>query len=85
MRPSFLSAGLSGILFLYAVILFISVRDNITDNDFKFIVLIFLSSIFFGIHSINHAFEEIYFNFNPLTNKWCPEDEPRKKCNCIRN
>jgi hypothetical protein len=77
MRPSFLISIISGLLFLYALILFIlEDKNNISDNNFKFISLIIFISIFLGIHSMNHTFEEIYFDFNAFVGKWTPKDKP---------
>ena len=78
MRPSFLVSVLSGLIFLLAIIIFLINIRNLTDQVFRLIVLLFLIGISLGVHSINHSFEEIYFDFNPFANKWLPKDEPQK-------
>lgn len=79
MRPSFLISIISGLVFLYAMIIFILYRNEISDQDFKYVTILILISMFLGIHSLNHANEEIYFNFNPFAGKWKPDDEPKKE------
>ena len=37
--------------------------------------LLFIIGIAYGIHGIQHAYEELYFDFNPLIGKWIPKDE----------
>lgn len=75
MRPSFIISVLSGIIIFIAMILFILNFKMLSINTPKFIELLILLGIAFGVHSINHYYEEIYFNFNPLTNNWTIYDK----------
>ena len=72
MRPSFLGLVITGFMTLFAVILIIMYYDTLKKAELIYIVL--LLSISIGIHSLLHANEEIYFNFNPLTGQWKPHD-----------
>ena len=75
MRPSFIISVLSGIIIFIAIILFILNFKVLTMNTPKFIELLVLIGIAFGLHGISHYYEEIYFNFNPLTNNWIIYDK----------
>lgn len=75
MRPSFIVSVLSGLIIFIAVIIFILNFKILSMNTPKFIELLLLIGIAFGVHSISHYYEEIYFNFNPLTNNWAIYDK----------
>ena len=80
MRPSFLSAGFSGIFILFALCRFFkNLYFGINDYDSSILIitlLLFATAI--GIHSISHSIEEIYYDFNPLVGKWQIHDESKK-------
>lgn len=71
MRPSFLAHIANGFLIFISVILYLSNSAKI--NIENTLVILLLLSITFGIHGILHHYEEIYYNFNPLENKWIPQ------------
>ena len=75
MRPSFIASLLSGLIIFVATILFIVNIQTLYVNTPKFIELLILLGIAFGVHGISHYYEEIYFDFNPLTNKWTVHDK----------
>lgn len=76
MRPSFIVSALSGTIIFIAAILFLINIKTISKDTNVFIGLLFLLGISFAIHGISHYYEEIYFNFNPLTNNWKINDKP---------
>jgi hypothetical protein len=75
MRPSFIVSVLSGLIIFIAAIIFILNFKILSMNTPKFIELLLLLGIAFGVHGISHYYEEIYFNFNPLTNNWSIYDK----------
>ena len=75
MRPSFIISAISGTIIFIATILFIVNIKGISKDTNKFIELLLLIGIGFAIHGISHYYEEIYFNFNPLTNNWIIYDK----------
>lgn len=76
MRPSFINSLITGILLTISTIMFIYNYEAFDTSTT--LILLFLMTIAFGVHSIEHYFEEIYFDFNPLVNKWAINDIPRK-------
>lgn len=74
MRPSFLGLVLSGLLILAAVILIAFNITTLRGRDWIFAVL--LASIAVATHSMLHAHEERWYNFNPLRGEWRIRDEP---------
>jgi glycopeptide antibiotics resistance protein len=72
MRPSFLANIFSGILILISFIILF--KYNFTDV-YKNMILLLAFSIALGIHGIQHSIEEIYYDFNPLANKWKVRDD----------
>ena len=42
-------------------------------------ILLLSFSIALGIHGIQHSIEEIYYDFNPLVNKWKVRDDVANK------
>lgn len=78
-RPSFIASALSGIIIIAALILFCINYKSITRNPYEFIVILTLIGIGFGIHSISHYYEEIYYDFNPFIGKWSGKDTPSLK------
>lgn len=72
MRPSFLINIFSGILILISVILLTKYKF---DDTYKNIIILLAFSSTLGIHGIQHAIEEIYYDFNPLVNKWKVRDD----------
>ena len=78
MRPSFIISAISGtIIFIASILFFINIKSISKDIN-MFIGLLLLIGIGFAIHGISHYYEEIYFNFNPLTNNWKVNDKPTK-------
>ena len=75
MRPSFIISTLSGIIILIATILFAVNIKAISKDTTKLIQILLLLAIGLGNHAISHYYEEIYFNFNPLTNNWAIYDK----------
>ena len=75
MRPSFIISRFSGIIILIATILFILNIKAISKDTIKLIQILLLFAIGLGNHAISHYYEEIYFNFNPLTNNWTIYDK----------
>ena len=65
MRPSFITSSLSALIFIYAFIYFLNVKDKIKDEH-NIVIIILLFSIAIGMHSVHHYKEEIYYNYNPL-------------------
>jgi hypothetical protein len=76
MRPSFLANIFSGILILISFIILF--KYNFTDV-YKNMILLLVFSIALGIHGIQHSIEEIYYDFNPLVNKWKVRDDAVNK------
>ena len=72
MRPSFLISIISGILILFGIILTIVNSNNLTK--YETIMVIFAMAISLAIHGIQHASEEINYDFNPLEGKMLPKD-----------
>ena len=72
MRPSFILQIISGFLILYSILLISqNYKTYVDDSDkYKLIVIVFMASIAFGIHGIQHSIEEIHYNFNPLEGNW---------------
>jgi hypothetical protein len=68
MRPSFLGHAINGLLLVVATIMLYCQSHLVTKAEF--IIIIALLSIAYGVHSLLHHYEEIYYNFNPLENKW---------------
>ena len=79
LRPSFIASALSGTIIFAALILFFINYQNISKNPYEFIVILTLIGIGFGIHSVSHYYEEIYYDFNPFIVKWPGKDEPSVK------
>ena len=77
MRPSFIISAISGTIIFIALILFIINFNTLKSDNKGFINTMLLLGIALAIHGISHYYEEIYFNFNPLTGKWNPKDEPK--------
>lgn len=75
MRPSFLCASLSGLVLLYATILLICDYKELSKENL--IIILFLMAIGYGIHGIQHSYEEIYYEFNPFVGKWKISDDPK--------
>jgi hypothetical protein len=78
-RPSFIASALSGTIIFIAFILFCINYQSIFQKPYEFIVILTLIGIGFGIHSISHYYEEIYYDFNPFIGKWTGKDEPSVK------
>jgi hypothetical protein len=76
MRPSFITHIINGLLSFIALILYLSNYQKI--NIENTLIIILLLSIAFGIHGILHHYEEIYYDFNPLENKWIPQQHKIK-------
>ena len=76
MRPSFLAASLSGLVLLYATILLICDYKELSKDNF--IIILFLMALGYGVHGIQHSYEEIYYDFNPFVGKWKISDDPKK-------
>jgi len=73
MRPSFLSSIISGLLILVGIILTIVNSNNLTK--YETIMILFAMAISLGIHGMQHAYEEIYYDYNPFVNgKLLPKD-----------
>jgi hypothetical protein len=81
MRPSFILQIISGFLILYSVLLISETyKTYLVDKDkYKLIIIVFLASIAFGIHGIQHSIEEIHYNFNPLEGNWGKRDEEEEE------
>jgi len=77
-RPSFIASTISGTIILIATFIAIGNISSLSKDSFKLISVLLLIGIGFGIHAMNHYYEEIYFDFNPLIGKWTPNDEPNK-------
>ena len=68
-----LSSIISGILILVAIILTI-IHSHIL-SEYETIMILFAMAISLGIHGIQHAYEEIYYDYNPFVNgKLLPKD-----------
>ena len=82
MRPSIIAQGFSGILVFIALVYFLY---KLNYNKYEFnalscITILLLFSIAFGVHGLLHVNQEIYYDFNPLSNKtdkWKIKDNPR--------
>jgi hypothetical protein len=77
MRPSFIGHAVNGLLMMVATIMLYCNSDAISRAEM--IQIIALLSIAYGIHSILHHYEELYYNFNPLENKWSYTNKKPKK------
>ncbi len=78
-RPSFIASALSGTIIFIALILFFINYISLSKDPYKFIVILSLIGIGFGVHSISHYYEEIYYDFNPFIGKWSGKDTPSLK------
>jgi len=78
-RPSFIASALSGTIIFAALILFFINYKSIYQNPYQLIVILSLIGIGFGIHSLSHYYEEIYYDFNPFIGKWSGKDIPSLK------
>lgn len=76
MRPSFLGLVFTGILIGISIISIIINSDNIKGVHFIYIPLLLAVAV--SGHSILHAHEEIYYNFNPLSGNWKITDKIQK-------
>ena len=74
MRPSFLGLIASGLTILLALIIIIVNYDEIHTEHGIMIVLLFAIAI--SCHSVQHAFEELFYKFNPLVGNWKPTTQP---------
>ena len=72
MRPSIFGHMFNGFLLLIAMILFLQNYKKLSQESLIEFALLF--SIAFGVHAILHHYEEIYYDFNPLANKWKIKD-----------
>ena len=73
MRPSILASSISAILIIIVAIMLF---NNYKSFDiYQIAILLSLISIYLGVHSIHHYYEEIYFDFNPLVGKWKINDD----------
>ena len=77
MRPSFIIGIISGTVIFIATILFLLNMSKFTQ--YELINLLIIIGIAYGIHGIQHVYEELYFDFNPLIGKWIPKDEKLEK------
>ena len=75
MRPSFIIGMLAGLLIFISIIISIMNYNIISKDATTTVLILLIFSIAIGIHGIHHVYEELYFNFNPLTGKWVPNDE----------
>jgi hypothetical protein len=80
-RPSFIIGIISGTVIFIATILFLF--NMFKFSRYELINLLFIIGIAYGIHGIQHAYEELYFDFNPLIGKWKPKDESDLKIKTI--
>lgn len=62
MRPSLLISSLSAILVIIAV--YLSFTIHLSTKEL--IQVLLLSSVALGIHGLQHAHDETYYDFNPL-------------------
>ena len=77
MRISFLISVLSGIILLISTtIFFYNFGSFNTKNK---VIILFLMAISFSMHGIQHYYEEIYFDYNPLVGKWKINDDVQNK------
>jgi hypothetical protein len=65
-----MASGISGMLLFVALIVFIININEFTKNPYTFIMILSTLGIGFGIHGLSHNLFEIYYDFNPLENKW---------------
>jgi hypothetical protein len=68
MRPSFIGAGLNGLIMLIVFVYAFMYWSKM--NNYEQIIIISLIGIQLGIHALLHHMEEIYYDYNPLENKW---------------
>jgi len=72
MRLSFIINGISGFILLLVLLNFIFCRVPfpifLQNGRFSYqtISLLLLASMAIGIHGISHAYEEIYYDYNPI-------------------
>lgn len=74
MYPSLLAMILSGFFLLSVIVILLMKysKGELKEMDQNTIILLLLGlCIGFGVHGLQHALAEIYFNFNPLEGKWC--------------
>ena len=73
MRPSFLGFSLAAIIATIATVIYLmNYKTMSTESNIQ---LLFLMSIAWSAHSLLHHYEEIYYDFNPLANKWTIRDK----------
>ena len=77
MRPSFIGACLNGLFLAIAVIMIIVNYRSVSKE--MLILFVLLLSIACEVHAITHYYEEVYYHFNPLRNKWVIHSEPETK------
>ena len=74
MRPSFVGLVFGGLLIFIAVLWMAAVSSKLQSRDW--IPLILLLSIAVSTHSMLHAHEERWYNFNPMRGQWAVRDDP---------
>ena len=70
MYPSYLAQGITGFLILYLVLMMIHRSNEPLEQHFHEYVIVSLVCIAIGVHGLQHAYAEVNFDFNPLTNRW---------------
>lgn len=75
MRPSFLGLLFTGLLIGVSIISIIINFNTIKGVHYIYIPLLLTVAI--SGHSILHAHEEIYYNFNPLSGNWKISDKQK--------
>lgn len=76
MRPSFIAAGINGLLLMIVVIFTLIYWGTI--GNYEKSVLLSLIGLQIGVHALLHHVEEIYYDYNPLENKWTPIGSPHR-------
>jgi len=78
MRPSFIAQGISGIISMSILIYMIYlIYTGFKLEPIAMVQVGLLLSIAIGVHGIQHFFEELHYNFNPLlTGEYIPSDTP---------
>lgn len=77
--------AISGFLILYVIVMMLyrmNEEDNQNKNYHNHMLLLTLA-VAIGIHGLHHAYAEVNFKFNPLTNnfRYRLDDKRLKRCN----
>ena len=77
MLPSFISQIFSGLILLFALYYLYVNFDTYRNDTYKVLIILLGLSIAISLHGLQHAYQEVYYNYNPL-------DFSRNECRMCR-